>query len=526
MIAQRRRWYVLALAVLLTFGTGVGIGALISRGVRPARSAESAAKATLLAEPSPVELSNSFARVAEMVEPAVVNINTETTVQISGPLSGSPGGEPFGDFFGHFFNFHNPKGKPENYQRRSLGSGIILDPRGYVLTNYHVIMQTHPDKPVDRIEVYLGNDSATKYRAKIVGTDKWTDLAVIKIDAGKPLAAAQFGDSASVHVGDWVLAIGSPFGLNSTVTAGIVSAKGRDIEPGMEGQFKRFIQTDAAINPGNSGGPLVNMAGQVVGVNTAIATSQGSNDGIGFAIPSDTARRVYNDIIANGEVSRGAIGVTFLSQDNPVLLRSFGADHGVVVNSVEPGSPAERAGLRMGDVILAIDGRTINSGAELVQIISGCKIGSVLKLDLLRKGKHLSASVKVGDRNQIIARQLAENRPGTNHGSTEQNGGVLGMSVQDLTPEQGVLLERSLHLKKRQGVLVTQVVPEGFAAELGETGIQTGDVLLALNHHPLASAAEFAEYQSTLKSGSDVLFLIARRNGRAFTTLFLADRLP
>jgi serine protease Do len=525
-MTTQRRWYVPALAVLVTFGTGVGIGALISKSARPAHSAELKAEAARLAEPSPVELSNSFSRIAEQIEPAVVNINTETTVQISGPNFGAPGGDPFNDFFGRFFDFHNPKGKPENYQRRSLGSGIVLDPRGYVLTNYHVIMQAQSDKPVDRIEVTLSGDTETKYRARIVGTDKWTDLAVIKIDAGKRLAAAQFGDSTSVRVGDWVLAIGSPFGLDSTVTAGIVSAKGRDLEPGMGGQFKRFIQTDAAINPGNSGGPLVDMAGQVIGVNTAIATSQGSNDGIGFAIPADTARRVYNALIANGQVSRGAIGVTFLSQDNPALLRSFGADHGVVVNGVEPGSPADRAGLRMGDVILAIDGRAISSGAELVQIISERKVGSALKLDLLRKGEPRSTSVKVGDRNEIVAERLAENNQGTNHRETEQTGGVLGMSVRDLTPDQAAQLERSLHLKKRQGVLVTQVVPEGFAAELDETGIQAGDVLLALNHHPVSSAAEFTEFQSTLQSGSDVLFLVARRSGRTFTTLFLADRLP
>ncbi|MCL5005210.1 MAG: Do family serine endopeptidase [Acidobacteria bacterium] len=522
----QRGWYIPVLAVLLTFGVGVGIGALVSRSVRPAHptpASASAAEAAPLAIPSPIELSNSFSRVAEEIEPAVVNINTETTVQVSRRYFGSPDQEPFGDFFNHFFNFPNRKGKPDSYQRRSLGSGIILDPKGYVLTNYHVVMQTRDDKPVDRIEVYLHGDSGAKYRARIVGADKATDLAVIKIDAGKPLAAAQFGDSNSVRVGDWVLAIGSPFGLNSTVTAGIISAKGRDIEPGIEGQFKRFIQTDAAINPGNSGGPLVNLAGQIIGVNTAIATSQGSNDGIGFAIPSNTARKVYNALIATGHVPRGAIGVTFQSQNNPALLRSFGANHGVVVDSVEPGSPAERAGLKRGDVILAIDGHPIRSGDELVRIISDRKIGSELQINLLRNGKPVSASVEVGDRNQIIATQRAEAERGTNDNSPEQAGGTLGMSVRDLTPEQAMKLQRALQLGKQQGVLVTQVVPEGFAAELG---IEREDVVLAVNHHSVSSAAEFTRLQSTLKSGNDVLLLIARRTGSTFTTLFLADRLP
>ncbi len=519
----QRGWYVPAFAVLLTLGAGVGIGALLTRGVRPARSATSAGAPAPLPIPSPIQLSNSFSRAADEIEPAVVNINTETTVQISRQPFGSQGNEPFNDFLGHLFDFRSPDGGQGNYQRRSLGSGIILDPKGYVLTNYHVIMQSHSDKPVDRIEVYLHGDSSTKYRARVIGTDKWTDLAVIKIDADRPLVAAHFGDSSSVRVGDWVLAVGSPFGLDSTVTAGIISAKGRDIEPGMEGQFKRFIQTDAAINPGNSGGPLVNLAGQVIGINTAIATNQGSNDGIGFAIPSDTALKVYNAIVTTGQVRRGAIGVTFLSQNNPALLRSFGADYGVVVNSVEGRSPADRAGLKMGDVILAIDGQPIHSGDELVQIVSNRKIGSELKMELLRNGKSLSTSVEVGDRNEIIAEQRAQNSPKVSPSAPEQAGGVLGMSVRDLTPDQGENLQQTLHMGKPQGILVTQVVPEGFAAEVGVT---RGDVLLAINHHPVASVAEFSRLQATLKSGNDVLLLIARRTGATFQTLFLADRLP
>ncbi|HVA01544.1 MAG TPA: Do family serine endopeptidase [Terriglobia bacterium] len=518
-----RGWYVPVLAVALTLATGTGIGTLISKSVRAARPGSAAIPASPLAMPSPADLSNSFSRVAAEIEPAVVNINTETTVQASGRQYGAPGDEPFNHLFDHFFDFRSPEGQQDNYERRSLGSGIILDPKGYILTNYHVIMQTRGDKPVDRIEVNLQGDAGTKFQARIVGADKWTDLAVIKINAGTRLTAAQFGDSTSVRVGDWVLAIGSPFGLNSSVTAGIISAKGRDIEPGMEGQFKRFIQTDAAINPGNSGGPLVNLAGQVVGINTAIATSQGSNDGIGFAIPSNTARKVYNALVTTGQVRRGAIGVTFLNQNNPALLRSFGAGHGVVVNSVEPGSPADRAGLQMGDVILAIDGQPISSGDELVQIVSEREIGSTLKLDLLRSGKALSAAVKVGDRSQIIAEQRAENNRGNSQNPAGQAGGALGMSVRDLTPDQAGELEHALHLGKPQGILVTQVAPEGFAADLG---VQRGDVILAVNHHAVSSTAEFTEFQATLKSGNDVLFLIARRTGRSFTTLFLADRLP
>ena len=516
------RRYLAVLAVAVALGLGIAIGVFITHGARRGHSSSPAARPQPLAAPSPVELSNSFAHVAEQVEPAVVNINTETTVRISGRGFGSEGQEPFDDLFKHFFQFGKPGGPSDHFQRRSLGSGIIFDPRGYVLTNYHVVMQKDADEPVDRIEVYLHGDNGTKYQARIVGADKWTDLAVIKIDPGSKLTAAQFGDSSSVRVGDWVLAIGSPFGLESTVTAGIISAKGRDIEPGMQGQFKRFIQTDAAINPGNSGGPLVNMAGQVIGINTAIATNQGSSDGVGFAIPADTARAIYNSLITSGRVQRGAIGVTFLDQSNPALLRSFGADHGVVVNNVEPGSPAQMAGLKMGDVILAINGQAISSGNDLVQIVSGSKIGSSVKVELLRNGKHLTRSVEVADRNRIIAREQASLAPSNGRNAPEEAGGVLGVSVQNLPSDQASQLMKALHLPKSQGVLVTQVIPEGFAAELS---VQPGDVILSINHRPVSSLEDFARVQNTLRSGQDVLLLIARQAGHTFTTMFLADTL-
>lgn len=516
----RRSLAVLAVAIAL--GVGVVIGTLISNGARPARSATPAADPRPLATPSPMDLSNSFSRIADQIEPAVVNITTETTVHLSAHGMGSEGQVPDNDFFNHFFHFGHPGQSPDHFQRRSLGSGVILDPRGYILTNYHVVMRTSVDKPVDRIDVFLQGDEGTKYPARIVGTDKWTDLAVIKIDAGRKLAAAQFGNSSSMKVGDWVLAVGSPFGLNSTVTAGIISAKGRGF-PGVDNQFKRFIQTDAAINPGNSGGPLVNMAGQVIGINTAIATDQGSNDGIGFAIPSNTARAIYNSLITTGRVRRGAIGITFLDQTNPALLRAFGADHGVVVNNVEPGTPAQRAGLKMGDVILSINGQSINSGDELVQVVSQSKIGSKLKVDYLRNGKQHTTWVEVADRNSIVAQHEASVAPNSNNSNPGQTQGALGVSVRNLTSDQASQLVKALHLPKPQGVLVTQVVPEGFAAELT---VQSGDIILSVNHQPVSSVSDFERIQGTLQTGQDVLLLIARHTGKTFTTMFLADTLP
>jgi serine protease Do len=519
---RRRLWA--ALVVAITLGVGIIMGTLLSLGVRAARPAAVSPDAAILPPPSPADLSNSFAKIADSLEPAVVNINTESMVRVAQQRFHSPDGSPLGDFFDRFFQFGNPDGSPGHYSQQSLGSGVILDKNGYILTNYHVITQDDLDRPVDRIRVQIhGDDNAKGFEAKVIGSDKWTDLAVIKINAGKELTAATFGESDSMRVGDWVLAIGSPFGLESTVTAGIISAKGRSIEGGPEGQFKRFLQTDAAINPGNSGGPLVNMAGQVVGINTAIATRRGSYDGVGFAIPSDTARKVYNSIISTGSVPRGAIGVTFLNENNPIKLQMFGADHGVVVNSVESGSPAERAGLKMGDVILSVDGKPIKSGDQLVGIVSDAEVGRKLKLEILRDKRVMTAEVEVGDRNRVLNEAAGGPAPSSAAPDDEESGGILGLSVRNLTSDQAKEVAAQLHLAAPQGVLVTDTAPSGFSADLG---VFRGDVILSVNHQPVKSLDDFNRIQSQLKSGADVLFLIARRTQRTFTTLYLADRLP
>ena len=521
MITSGRK-YLPAVVIVVTLGIGILIGTVVSHGVRAARSSPVALDAKPLPAPSPAELSNSFAQVAEELAPTVVNINTESTVRVSRRRFHAPDDSPFGDFFDKFFE--SPGAPLGDLRQQSLGSGVILSPNGYILTNYHVVTQSGEDKAVDRIIVYLRGDDVTKYKAKIIGSDKWTDLAIIKIESDKPLAAAPFGDSDSMRVGDWVLAIGSPFGLDSTVTAGIVSAKGRDIEGGVEGQFKRFIQTDAAINPGNSGGPLVNLAGQVIGINTAIATQRGTYDGVGFAIPSNTARKVYNALITSGSVRRGAIGVQFYSAYNPSLLRSFGTDHGIVINLVEAGSPAERAGLKRGDVIQSVDGKPIKNADELVAIVSDTEIGKRLHMEYLRDRKRLTTDVEVGDRNKIVAELEEGTANQVGEPPAEGSSGVLGLSVKSLTREQAQELVDQLHLDSPQGILVTSVQPGGFALDLG---IHHGDIILSLNHHTVVSAEDFNRLQSSLKSGDDVLLLIARGSGpHSYTTLFLADRLP
>jgi len=512
-----------ALIILITLGIGIVIGTVVSRGVRAARTGAIAPDAKALPAPSPAELSNSFAQIAETLEPSVVNINTESTVRATRHWFHSPDDSPFNDFFDKFFG--GPDSPQGDFRQQSLGSGVILDKNGYILTNYHVVTQSGEDKLVDRIVVYLHGDDTTRYRARVIGSDRWTDLAVIKIDSDKPLVAAQLGDSDSMRVGDWVLAIGSPFGLDSTVTAGIVSAKGREIERGTPGQFKRYLQTDAAINPGNSGGPLVNLAAQVVGINTAIATHRSSSDGVGFAIPSNTARKVYNSIITSGGVRRGAIGVNFLAQTSPAALRVLGADHGIVINSVEKGSPAERAGLKVGDVILGVNGSPIHSGDELVSIVSETEIGKKLRVEYMRDGRSGNTEVEVGDRNTIVAEQMggrpedAESKP-----EEESSGGTLGVSVKGLSHDQAQELANQLHQDVREGVIVTDVRTNSFAEDLG---VQHGDVILGINRHAVASVEDFSRLQSQLKSGSDVLLLIARRSSpQGWTTLFLADRLP
>ncbi len=267
----------------------------------------------------------------------------------------------------------------------------------------------------------------------------------------------------------------------------------------------------------------MNLAGQVIGINTAIATRRGGYDGVGFAIPSNTARKVYNSLISTGSVRRGAIGVSFHNQANPALLRSFGADHGVVVQSVESKSPADRAGLKMGDVILSVDGKPIHSGDELVAIVSDSDIGRKLKLAFLRDRKAMSAEVEVGDRNKIVGELRGRSAEEGGEEQGNEGGGVLGVAARGLPREVAQELSDQLHLEGPQGVAVTDVRPGSFAADLG---VQRGDVILAINHKPVTSVEDFERLQRQLKSGSDVLLLIARRNMQRFTTYFLADRLP
>src|SRR5215468_1475091 len=332
------------LVILLTLSLGILIGTVISGGVRGQE--KKSAEASPLSLPAPRQLSNQFAQISKAIEPAVVNINTESTIKPSVRRRGGqnpPNGDddnnsPFGDFFDKFFGGQGNDGAP--IRERSLGSGVIVDQKGFIVTNRHVV-----DK-ADRIRVRLQDDPpGVLHDAKVIGSDQETDLAVIKIEVDHSLPIAKLGNSDSMQVGEWVLAVGSPFGLQATVTAGIVSAKGRNIVPLR--QFQSFIQTDAAINPGNSGGPLVNMDGEVIGINTAILTDTNAYAGVGFAMPSNTIVKVYNQLIGpDHRVARGSIGIEFNAQENPAIARVYGVNSGVTIADVVAGSPADRAGLK------------------------------------------------------------------------------------------------------------------------------------------------------------------------------------
>ena len=519
-----------SLLVLLTLAVGILIGTVISYGVRGQDKTNSSSDATPLTVPAPKQLSTTFTQIAKQLEPAVVNINTESTIQNphrrgrravpNTPPQGDDdqgGGSednPFQDFFDRFFGGQGPGGAgPEGLRQRSLGSGVIVDSKGYIITNRHVVNKA------DRIRVKLKDDPQGDqgHEAKVIGVDEETDLAVIKIDVNKALPTAKLGNSDGVEVGDWALAIGSPFALENTVTAGIISAKGRsNIVP--QRQFQSFIQTDAAINPGNSGGPLVSMAGEVIGINTAIITGGQGYEGVGFALPSNLVAKVYNDLIGpDHRVSRGSIGVTFQATPNPAVARVYGGGAGVTLSDVVKGSPAAQAGLQVGDTITTIDGKKINSGDELVNDISGRKPGSKIQVGYLRNGKTANATVTVGNRSKLFGSQLGlEDEQSEAAAPNETN--KLGVSVDAVTPEVAERLE----LTPNKGVIVTDVKGGSFADDVG---LARGMVILEVNKQAVNSESEFNRVVSGFKSGQDVVFLV-RPPGRSSGTAFLGGTLP
>ena len=515
----RRRKIIASFFVGLTLIVGIMIGSVISGRVSAMKGGFLGSDAAKLSVPDPIPSASSFSGIVNKVEPAVVNIATTQVLERKGKgkfhakpnnPNNDDGDDPMQDFFDRFFD--GRQDAPPQAER-SLGSGVIVDKRGYILTNNHVI------ENATKIQVQLNGDTTARYTAKLVGADDDTDLAVIKIEANKELPTAKLGNSEGVQVGDWVLAIGSPFGLQATVTAGIVSAKDRG-GLGLAKQFQRFLQTDAANNPGNSGGPLVDLAGQVIGINTAIITGSRGYEGVGFALPSNTAISVYNQLISNGKVTRGSIGVTFQEDlaTNPITLQSLGAPYGVAIEGVEPGSPAEKAGLKGGDVITSVNGTAVKTGNDLVNPIAQATIGSKVKLTYYRDKAQHETTATVEDRTHVFPTTA-----GRVNGQSEEPAPVeFGLHVDGLTKDRA---QRFGVEGATKGVIVTEVDPASFASD--DLGFGRGDVITEINQQAIGSLDDYRNVVSKLKPGQNVVFKVLRRqDSDRVLTVFLSGVVP
>jgi serine protease Do len=459
---------------------GMVIGGVVMGGAWARAPLPQTAPMTLQAPILPVQMpltTGTFAKVAEAIKPAVININTVSRAAGGGR---SQIEEFFGEeFFRRFFG-----DAPDRIPQRSLGSGIIIDPSGIALTNAHVVEKA--------TEIEVITLDGNKHKAKTIGVDKKTDLAVLKLDDGKgKFAHARLGDSDRLQVGDWVIAVGSPFGLQATVTAGIISAKARQLG---QGPFDDFLQTDAAINPGNSGGPLVNMQGEIVGINTAIVAG---GSGIGFAIPSNMARKIYTELSTKGKVTRGWLGVSIqpLTSD---LATSFGAKDtkGVLISDVVPDSPAGKAGLKPGDILLEFEGKKTETPSDLQRAVGLTSPGHEAKVKVWREGGERSMEVRIGE---APDEREAQQRGGTGKGAPT----VLGMEVRPITPE----VARQLNLRTNEGVIVARV-DEGSAA--AEAGIQRGDVIREINRQRIRAMGDYERLTREAKEGDRLTVLLQR----------------
>jgi len=429
-------------------------------------------------------IGQGFSTVVQQVSPSVVNVRVAKKVKGGGFPGG--GGMPFDLFgdspFGQFFEV--PKQAPEDFLEQGSGSGVIVSADGYILTNNHVV------EGADEITVKTADGK--EYKAKMVGTDKRSDVAVIKIDAAG-LTPAKLGDSDQVVVGEWVLAIGNPFELQNTVTAGIISARGR-ANVGLA-DYEDFIQTDAAINPGNSGGPLVNLDGEVVGINTAIATRTGGNIGIGFAIPINMAKQIMDQLIKTGKVVRGWLGV-YIQPVTPELKKQFNlkSEEGALVSDVTKDGPAERAGLKRGDVVVEFQGQKIKDMNSLRNLVAGTAVGTSADVKVIRDGAGKTFKVKVGELPEAEAAAGGMLGPG--------GGEKLGFGVQDLTPQ----LRRQLGLDEGQTGVVVAGVKQ--ASDAFQKGLRDGDVIVEVNRIPVSGGADFNRVISGVSPGEQVLLLV------------------
>ena len=433
-----------------------------------------------------IAVPGSFSRLAEMASPAVVNIRTVKTIKGGGPVfrnfrrNPHGGDDPFKDFFEKFFGEDTQR----EFKQPSLGSGFIIDKKGFVVTNNHVIQDA------DQIKVKLGGD--TEYDAEVVGRDANTDLALLKIKTGKDLPFLNLGDSDKLKIGQWVVAIGSPFGLERTVTAGIVSAKGRVIG---SGPYDNFIQTDASINPGNSGGPLINMQGEVVGINTAIIAA---GRGIGFAIPVNLAEKIIAQLKSEGEVTRGWLGVAIQDLTGE-MAEYYGLKDrkGVLVADVFKGDPADEAGIQSKDIILEVNDRKIETSRQLTAMIADLKVGEAAKVEVFRNGKIKTFHIKLAKRDD----QRLSSRSTPREPEEEK----FGIRVAELTPE----IAQRFGIGGTTGVIVINVESDGKGAE---AGVQMGDIIKEINHRIIESEKDYTAAMDKIKDDESVNLFIWRKN--------------
>ena len=427
-----------------------------------------------------------FVSLAKRLKPVVVNVST-TQVSQGGQGLENPFGEedPFGDFWRRFFGGPGPRGP---FRQKSLGSGFIIDKDGSILTNNHVV------ENAQKIVVKMADER--EFEAKVIGRDAKTDVAVIKINTRETLPVAPLGDSDQLDVGEWVMAIGNPFGLDNTVTSGIVSAKGRHIG----GPYDNFIQTDASINPGNSGGPLINLRGEVVGINSAIYSRSGGNIGIGFAIPINLVKELLPQLKGKGKVTRGYLGV-LIQKVTPEIAESLGVDKpkGALVADVTKSGPADTAGVKVGDVIIEFDGKEIKESNELPIIVARTPVERRVRLKVVRDKKELTLTVAVGEmKDEEVAASTPEK-------------GELGLTVQQVTPQ----IAESLGLERAEGVVIT-AVEAGSPAD--DAGLRRGDVIVEVDRKPVRKLPDYRKALTDVKKGKGVLFLVRRGE----STLFLA----
>ena len=476
---SRTKNRLLGVAGLLVLTTALAIGGLLGLFPGNTQATDNSPQVQQLAvTPS------GFTRLAEKAGPAVVNIRTERTIKGGGPV--------FRHFFGGpsnpFEEFFRGNGRmPRNYKQQSLGTGFIIDPKGYIVTNNHVV------EDADEIQVKL--KSGQTLDATVKGRDPNTDLALIKVKADHDLPYLTLGDSDQVKVGQWVLAIGNPFGLEHTVTAGIVSAKGRVIG---SGPYDDFIQTDASINPGNSGGPLLDMNGNVVGINTAIV-AQGQ--GIGFAVPASMAKTVVEQLEKEGSVTRGWIGVSIQDlSDEMAQYYKVPENKGVLVGQAFEGDPAYEAGIRSGDIILSVNGEDVENTRDLTSLVAKSPVGETAKIKVMRKGETQTFEVKVARRDDSKAAPASKVETQS-----------LGLTVSKVTPE----IARKLDIPQNRGVVVTDVEQDSLAEK---AEVKTGDVVLEVNHQPVNSPDEFK--QAVEKSEKDAsIRMLVQRQGMGFALI-------